>query len=172
MPGTPDGAGSDEEEMEDAPAVWHDSDDERLTISLANQARLRKLRVTESEDLISGKEYTKRLRRLYQQLHPVPDWANPDIVAKQRQKAISAGDDDSDADGVDEMDIDNAEEETMSMQPLARLLQGATDLTKIEGRAPSNGKRKLRQEVLGIQRLKDVGGNQPVSFAPSGNPGD
>lgn len=148
---------SDEEDEEGdaAPAVWHDSDDERLTISLASQQRLRKLRVTESEDVVSGKEYVRRLRRQFQRLHPVPDWADPE---KQR-KAAGDGDGDSGSD-VDGMDTDN-EEERMSTQPLAKLLQGATDLTRIEDDT-RGGKKKLRQEVLDIQRLKDVGGTQPV----------
>ena len=45
------------------PAAWEDSDDERLTVSLAGDARLRKLRVSAAEDLVDGREYTKRLRR-------------------------------------------------------------------------------------------------------------
>jgi U3 small nucleolar RNA-associated protein 18 len=49
------------------------------------------------------------------------------------------------------------------MQPLAKLLQNASDLTRIEDNAKSGSKRKLRQEVLDIQRLKDVGKTQPVS---------
>lgn len=61
--------------------------------------------------------------------------------------------------------MDTDEEEQMSTQPLAKLLQGATDLTRIEDKARGSGKRKLRPEVLDIQRLKDVGGNQPVCLA-------
>lgn len=45
------------------PAAWEDSDDERMMISLASEMRLRKLRVTEEEDLVNGKEYIWRLRR-------------------------------------------------------------------------------------------------------------
>lgn len=44
-------------------AAWEDSDDERIMVSLANNARLRKLRTYEGEDVVNGKEYTKRLRR-------------------------------------------------------------------------------------------------------------
>jgi U3 small nucleolar RNA-associated protein 18 len=44
-------------------AAWEDSDDERIMISLASATRLRKLRKTEEENLINGKEYIWRLRR-------------------------------------------------------------------------------------------------------------
>ncbi|KAI9846943.1 MAG: hypothetical protein M1838_001079 [Thelocarpon superellum] len=47
----------------DAIPAWEDSDDERLTVSLANNPRLRKLRINGREDLITGKEYIRRLRR-------------------------------------------------------------------------------------------------------------
>lgn len=147
---------SDDEDSESdgPPAVWHDSDDERLTISLTSQQRLRKLRLTESEDVITGKEYVRRLRRQFQRLHPVPEWADPN---KQRK----AGKGDSDLSDADDMDTDD-ENEQMSTQPLAKLLQGATDLTRIEDNTQAGGKKKLRQEVLDIHRLKDVGGDQPV----------
>lgn len=58
-----DGDSSDQEEG--PVAAWEDSDDERLTVSLASVAMLRKLRKTEAEDVVSGREYIKRLRRRY-----------------------------------------------------------------------------------------------------------
>ncbi|KAL4806471.1 WD40-repeat-containing domain protein [Aspergillus unguis] len=144
-------AESEDEDLDQLPAVWHDSDDERMTISLAGNNKLRKLRVNESEDIISGKEYIRRLRRQYLALHPTPDWANP--------TANKQDDDSDDSDrAVDEMDTDD--EETTSMQPLAKLLQGI-DFTKIETKGPSGGRPKLRKEVIGIQRLKDIGKDQP-----------
>lgn len=148
-PATPSDEEASEDEANGLPALWHDSDDDRLTISLASHQRLRKLRVAESEDVISGKEYIRRLRRQFVQLNPVPDWADPE---KNQQK------DDSDAD-----DMDTDDEERSSTQPLAKLLQGATDLVKLEDNTGPGGKRKMRQEVIGIARLKDVGKDQPVS---------
>lgn len=142
------------------PAVWEDSDDERLTVSLAGHQRLRKLRLTESEDLINGKEYVRRLRRQYLRLHPTPNWANPNFIGKERKRAGSM-DSDDDFSGVDEMDTDDDTE--LSAQPLAKLLRSAGDLIRENEDNTVGGTRKLRQEVIDIQRLKDVGGNQPVS---------
>ena len=45
--------------------VWEDSDEERMMVSLASNPRLRKLRLTESENLVNGKVYTERLRKQY-----------------------------------------------------------------------------------------------------------
>jgi U3 small nucleolar RNA-associated protein 18 len=45
--------------------AWKDSDDERVQVSIATSDRLRKLRVTEDEDMMNGKEYSRRLRRQY-----------------------------------------------------------------------------------------------------------
>ncbi|KAI9926640.1 hypothetical protein ASPWEDRAFT_46345 [Aspergillus wentii DTO 134E9] len=144
-----------EEESEDAPAVWQDSDDERLNISLASQQRLRKLRVTESEDVINGKEYVRRLRRQFQRLHPAPEWADPEL------SKMNANGDDSDSEGGEGMDTDDEEQST---QPLAKLLRNATDLTKLDDNTMPGGRRKLRQEVVDITRLKDVGKTQPSSI--------
>ncbi|RAL05075.1 WD40 repeat domain-containing protein [Aspergillus ibericus CBS 121593] len=147
-PATPsDEEGSDEEAG--MPALWHDSDDERISISLASHQRLRKLRVAESEDVISGKEYIRRLRRQFVQLNPMPAWADPE---KNQPK------NDSDAEAMDTDD-----EEASSTQPLAKLLQSATDLVKLEDKTAPGGRRKLRQEVVDIHRLKDVGKDQPSS---------
>jgi U3 small nucleolar RNA-associated protein 18 len=41
---------------------WQDSDDEIITVSLKSKNRLKKLRATEEEDIISGDQYEKRLR--------------------------------------------------------------------------------------------------------------
>ncbi|KAJ5605842.1 hypothetical protein N7510_008623 [Penicillium lagena] len=149
----------EEDQEETVPAVWHDSDDERLAVSLASQSRLRKLRVTESEDIVSGKEYVRRLRRQFERLHPMPEWANPELAARRRK----TDSDDSDVGSGVEMDTDD-EEEQLSTQPLAKLLRNASDLTRIEDNSHAGGKRKLRQEVIDIQRVKDVGKTQPSSI--------
>ncbi|KAL4885355.1 WD40-repeat-containing domain protein [Aspergillus karnatakaensis] len=160
-PATPAGHENEDDELDELPPVWHDSDDERITISLASDKKLRKLRIAESEDVISGKEYIRRLRRQYLQLHPTPDWANP-MANKQ------TNDYDDDSDRLEEMDTDG--EEGMSAQPLAKLLQNV-DFTKIQTTGPTGGRPKLRKEVIGIQRLKDIGKDQPsavtsLSFHP------
>ncbi|KJZ78407.1 hypothetical protein HIM_02445 [Hirsutella minnesotensis 3608] len=46
----------------DLPA-WEDSDDDRLAVSLAGATRLRKLRITEAEDVVSGTEYCRGRRQ-------------------------------------------------------------------------------------------------------------
>ncbi|PGH00815.1 U3 small nucleolar RNA-associated protein 18 [Blastomyces parvus] len=158
------GASDDQRESE-PPAAWEDSDDERITVSLAGNNRLRKLRLTEEDDVVTGSEYTRRLRKQFERLHPVPDWANPSNIAGGRsakRRKTGAQSDDESVLGSDHMDTD--EEEEMSLQPLARLLQNAGNLTKGENNVKSGGKRKLRQEVLDIQRMKDVGKGQPSTI--------
>lgn len=44
-------------------SAWADPDDERICVSVASDKRLRKLRVTESEDVVAGNDYENRLRR-------------------------------------------------------------------------------------------------------------
>ncbi|EHL02665.1 putative U3 small nucleolar RNA-associated protein 18 [Glarea lozoyensis 74030] len=81
-------ASSDEYDDGDAPA-WEDSDDDRLTISLAGNPRLRKLRKSEADDVVSGKEYTRRLRRQFERMNPVPEWAKEAArPAKRRRRYL------------------------------------------------------------------------------------
>ena len=143
-------------------AVWVDSDDERIVVSLASNPRLRKLRIAESEDLINGKEYTKRLRRQFERLYPVPDWVNASSVARgasKKRRRQSNRHDSSDDGSADDMSVDS---DDLTVQPLAALLQNTTDFL----RAPSSSltRRKLRPEIIDIQRTKDVGLAQPVSL--------
>lgn len=155
----------------DAPA-WEDSDDERMVVSLASVPRLRKLRKTEDEDLINGKEYARRLRRQFERLYPTPDWAVPAtrrLSRKRRKISEDAGSSaEEDASSDEDMDIDD---DDLSAQPLAKLLKDADSLTRRDTTGVDR-KRKLRAEVLDIQRTKDISGIQPsaitsLSFHPT-----
>ena len=144
------------------PPAWVDSDDERIVVSLASNPRLRKLRTSETEDLVNGKEYTKRLRRQFERLYLVPEWANPlaakKRVHRKRRKPLNSSDTSDVNVSADEMSIDS---DDLSTPPLAKLLQNSTSLTQPTPKA-SISRRKLRPEVIDIHRIKDVGTAQPV----------
>ncbi|EMC96077.1 hypothetical protein BAUCODRAFT_148911 [Baudoinia panamericana UAMH 10762] len=152
------------------PPAWEDSDDERMLVSLASAPRLRKLRRTEAEDVIDGKEYTKRLRRQFEVLHPRPEWAHYALQQPARKKRRISGPNDSEdvEEGAsdDEMDVD-----LPTVAPLSKLLQDAESLVRSSSGPGRGKKRKLRPEVLDIQRMKDIPGTQPsaitsLSFHP------
>ncbi|THZ21171.1 WD40 repeat-like protein [Aureobasidium pullulans] len=150
-----------EEEEEEEGAAWQDSDDERMVVSLASVPRLRKLRKTEAEDVISGKDYVRRLRKHYEMLNPVPDWA-VEAAQKGPRKKRRLSYDDLDAESEDDMDMDDDEEgdnDDISAEPLSKLLQGGGLVRRTETK-----KRKLRPEVLDIQRTKDIGSTQPSAI--------
>ncbi|TVY33150.1 putative U3 small nucleolar RNA-associated protein [Lachnellula occidentalis] len=150
IPGSDDG-------HEGGSAAWEDSDDERLAVSLAGNSRLRKLRVNEDEDVVSGREYTKRLRRQFERLNPVPEWALPSARPAKRRRRSSAASDSSIS--SNEMDVDDSD---LSALPLARLLQDAGSLTRTP--VSSTKRPKLRPEVLDIQRSRDIP-RQPSSIS-------
>ncbi|KAI4114558.1 MAG: hypothetical protein LQ345_004682 [Seirophora villosa] len=154
-----------ESSSDQSEVAWHDSDDGRVMVSLQKNPRLRKLRNYEGEDVVSGKEYTKRLRRQFERLYPVPAWASrtrdhrhqgsnrdriPNTSHVSSQDSSSEGEVSAEADGI-------------SVPPLSRLLQkpGAFDQAKQHVTA---GKRKLRPEVIDVQRAKDVGNAQPSAI--------
>ncbi|KAF4975901.1 hypothetical protein FZEAL_7374 [Fusarium zealandicum] len=125
--------------------VWEDSDDDRLAISLAGATRLRKLRITEAEDLVSGTEYSRRLRQQYLRLNPLPAWAREaDGRPTKRRRRSSAASDSSDAGSDSDSEI--------SAQPLEKFLR---DVKSLAG-AGTTKKRRLRPEVIDIQRTREI----------------
>lgn len=129
-----------------APA-WEDSDDDRLAISLAGHTRLRKLRETEAEDLVSGAEYARRLRQQFLRLNPAPTWAQQaDGRPSKRRRRSSAASKSSSNDSDSDSDDDT------SAQPLEKFLRDVNQLAGLGG--PQ--KRKLRPEVIDIQRTRDI----------------
>jgi U3 small nucleolar RNA-associated protein 18 len=145
-----------ETDDEDDKPAWDDSDDERLVVSLASVPQLRKLRDTAEDDMVNGKEYSRRLRRQYERLYPTPDWA-ADATGKANKKRRRTMDDDESGSASD-MDMD---EDDISSQPLAKLLKDA-DLLSRTSRGPLK-RRKLQAGTVDIQRLKDVMKSGPVS---------
>ena len=144
------------------PPAWQDSDDERMMVSLASVPRLRKLRRTETEDVVNGKEYSKRLRKQFTMLNPTPEWALHAVekpALKKRRLSENVGSEENASE--EEMDLDD---DLPSAAPLSKLLQDAQSLVRQSG-AGAGKKRKIRPEVIDIQRNKDIPGIQPSAIA-------
>lgn len=124
----------DDSDMSD---VWMDSDDEKLTVSLTSASKLKKLRLTESESLISGREYERRLRARFLKMNPAPSWT------------LSNGDEgsDSDVDGDD------------TVTPLDQLLAQKTSYISAVMR------KMLPTSDIDITRLQDVNRQHPSKSA-------
>lgn len=148
----------DESEDEEDQPAWEDSDDERLVVSLASVPQLRKLRETAEDDMVNGKEYSRRLRKQFERLYPAPEWAaHATGTAKKRRRTMD--DDESEDQSGSDMDVD---EQDLSTQPLARLLKDADIMSQNTARGPVK-RRKLQPGTIDIQRLKDVAKAGPVS---------
>ncbi|KAL9041172.1 MAG: hypothetical protein Q9180_001457 [Flavoplaca navasiana] len=163
-PSDADDAGDSADEPE---AVWHDSDDDRIVVSLQANPRLRKLRIYEDEDLVNGRQYTKRLRRQFELLNPVPLWVGQSRAKRKTDNDLdhhnnntAFPDSDPDTSSEGEMSVDS---DQLSAPPLAKLLQQPGALLSSETDTP-RGKRKLRPEVIDMQRTKDVGVAQPSAI--------
>ena len=149
--------------------LWIDSDDERLVVSLASNPRLRKLRLTETEDLVNGKEYINRLRQQYLRLHPTPAWAKQDAHSHSYRKKRRRRSDSSD--GLNASDSDSASDDShvsvssssRSTKPLASFLQNTSGLLRASSNPHDypNKKRRISPSTITVQRLKDVGSTQP-----------
>lgn len=136
--------------------MWYDSDDDRLTVSLASNTRLKKLRDTEADDLITGREYIQRLRRQYERLHPTPEWLN---YARKKRKMSNGT-----AHVEEDSDISMDDEDTLpTVKPLSELLRSVGQLTSADSGTPRK-RRKLRAEVIDVQRTKDIISKGPSSI--------
>lgn len=113
--------------------------------------RLRKLRRYEGEDVISGREYQRRLRQQFELLNPRPKWAQQAMEQRSRKRRHSP----SAAEGSDS-DVSDGD---LSTQPLANLLRNNTFLTR-PLKHTSNKRPKLRPEVIPIERMKDISPTQ------------
>lgn len=154
-----------ESSSDDSGAAWHDSDDERITVSLQTNPRLRKLRNYKDEDLLNGKEYTKRLRRQFERLHPVPDWVVQAQSKRSRRRksdpnVVSSQDSSQASSSGDEMSMDS---NALFAPPLSKLFQQANSLVRSD-QVGDKGRRRLRPEVIDMQRTKDVGAAQPSAI--------
>ncbi|KAK3842702.1 MAG: WD40-repeat-containing domain protein [Linnemannia gamsii] len=104
------GQADDEEEegaSEDEEPAWVDDDDKTLSISLKSANRLKKLRKQEAEDVVNGEDYEQRLRRQFEKVYPVPNWAQPEGSRKRRRGGPGAIDSDSDYSDEEEQQEDN-----------------------------------------------------------------
>lgn len=138
------------------PPAWHDSDDERLTVSLATATQLRKLRLSEDDDVITGTEYTRRLRQQFKRLNPLPNWAKASeerpVKRRRRSSAASGGS------GASELsESDEEDDGDLSALPLDSFLRDASSLKGASTRAKT-----LRPEVIDIQRSRDMADSHKV----------
>lgn len=145
------------------PPAWHDSDDDERQISLMAVPRLRKLRHFEGEDVISGSDYTARLRRQFEVLHPRPAWADWSKQEKNPKKRRRSELEDDEMSDDASQDSDDEEDEDLSVQPLANLLRSTAALTR-STQTTSTKRLKLRPEVIGIERMKDIQPTQPSAI--------
>ncbi|KAI1169557.1 WD40 repeat-like protein [Nemania sp. FL0916] len=132
--------------------AWEDSDDERLTISLANATQLRKLRTSEADDIINGAEYTFRLRQQYLRLNPQPEWARLAEEPPKKRRRRSSATSDSASEASDEASDGDDHLENPDALPLDKLLRDVNTMTG----STSTKKRRLRPEVIDIQRSRDI----------------
>ncbi|CAE6451349.1 unnamed protein product [Rhizoctonia solani] len=120
-------------------AAWVDPDDNQLDISIASDRRLRKLRDSAAEDTISGRDYETRLRRQFEKVNPVPEWAATRSKRMRRLSQSSASGSDSDEEIVGEpttgpMDITDAPIDALPPTELAiTRLRDANQASRTDG---------------------------------------
>ncbi|CDR40192.1 CYFA0S04e05578g1_1 [Cyberlindnera fabianii] len=147
-----------EDESEESDA-WNDSEDEHMSISLLQTDRLKKLRKTEQDDTISGRQYISRLRSQFEKIYPRPQWAD----AETSDSEDNSSDEDNDIESEDEGTTESGD-----IRALAKILKSATSFrnTKVSKLLPPT--------KLDITRVKDANEKhsskaaiQTLSFHPT-----
>ncbi|KAJ3057671.1 U3 snoRNP protein, partial [Quaeritorhiza haematococci] len=72
------------EELKGPKPAWEDEDTVSMKINIAGVKRLRKLRTHEGEEVVSGAEYERRLKKQFEKIYPLPQWAA--LASTQRTK--------------------------------------------------------------------------------------
>ncbi|KAG0317872.1 U3 snoRNP protein [Podila horticola] len=122
--------------------AWVDDDDKTLVVSLKSANRLKKLRKAEEEDTVSGVDYEQRLRRQFEKVYPVPNWAQPEGSRKRRRGGVFGNDSDSEYSDEEEQQDDNS---TLSL-----LMSSKGFLEK------SSKLRILSSESISVTRVKNA----------------
>ncbi|CDK27040.1 unnamed protein product [Kuraishia capsulata CBS 1993] len=145
---------SDEEDSESN--AWSDSDDEKMDLSIAKSDKLRKLRKTESEQVIRGKAYIHRLRSQFEKIYPRPSWADDPDRSEEEEE------DDGEVDEDDETDV------SASSNSLAKFLKKNFQNLK------SKSFKMLPADKLDISKANDANSKHPsksgiqtMSFHPT-----
>ncbi|KAH8926756.1 WD40 repeat-like protein [Atractiella rhizophila] len=95
--------------------LWSDPTDSTITVSLTSHALLRKLRQSETDDVVSGTEYEKRLRKQFEKNNPKPSWVDD---ARKRKRGEAESDDE---DEVWEELMDGREKKRKGALPEGRI---------------------------------------------------
>ncbi|KAL9971505.1 hypothetical protein ACROYT_G017676 [Oculina patagonica] len=124
--------------------AWEDEADEEERIQISSESRLKKLRDTQDETVVTGKKFTQKLQRQFEKIYGDASWA--DLDKKTRKDSSS--------------DNDDEEEEDSVLQRAGRLLTGKADY--------------LPSGILDITRVKDANIDKPsnatiqcIEFHPS-----
>lgn len=138
--------------------AWHDSEEEKLQVSVMSASRLRKLRKDESEDKLGGTQYIARLRAQFERIYPRPEWAD-------EYETQEMSDSDSEYDAVGEKATENV---AVSSNPLLEYLRSNQTYQL------SDKHRLLMPDRIDIARLTDANIKKPshsvvqtVSFHPT-----
>ncbi|GAA6060238.1 hypothetical protein JCM10212_003478 [Sporobolomyces blumeae] len=147
-------------------AAWYDPADEELEISLQGQNRLRKLRDSAAEDVVSGLEYESRLRRQFEKLHPTPEWAieaRRKILRRRVAQAARGGNaalvvdsDASDAETDSGDDDASADEKDEADDLFRKATIGGRGSRKVKGG-------RIEPGEIDIDRVRDANQHDPKS---------
>lgn len=147
----------EEDEDQDPDNAWEDSDDEKVSISLLTSDKLKKLRKTPQDSVISGKSYIIRLRSQFEKIYPRPQWIEDIENNSDDEKDLS-----------DEDKVDDEEGQVGSTTALLNILSSTEKFIN------TKQLKLIAANKISITRLKDANykrigksGIQTIDFHPN-----
>lgn len=170
-------------------AAWHDADDDNLRVDIATSSRLRKLRKSEKEQVISGTEYTQRLRDQFSKIGGGSGAAWATLPSDQPLSSSTTTESDDENDdtnllserkkgdsSVSKPADSDVSEAIAAVEKLTRSNQslGGRD-TLASGGGLNSSNSKLAPGMIRVTRMKDANAAEPakaviesVEFHPNG----
>jgi U3 small nucleolar RNA-associated protein 18 len=158
---------------EQAAAVWHDPDDDNLTVDVSGKsgqpgaARLRKLRTSEAQQTMTGAEYERALRARHALLAGARGsrWATQALAAAEAAREEEEEREEVGAAWSDDDEDDDGEEQAEGARSVADLLRrgdGAARRSSQRGRTPTTPpSAPLPSGNLQVARLRDANASSP-----------
>lgn len=155
--------------------VWFDEDDEDATIDLAKVKRRRKLRKSVGEEIVSGSEYSKRIRDFYATktsagASRATAWAQLPCERKGEKGDDDQNDSDEEDNGEDEPDA--SDKVKSLLRSTAKLLSSGKTSAEIKNHQE---RPPLQSSVLVVKQMRNANEEDPsksearcVEFHPSG----
>lgn len=139
----------DDDESDEEDAAWYDSDDENMNVNLLQSSKIRKLRDTHEETIISSKAFISRLRSQFEKIYPKPLWTE-ELVSNESD--IGDSDESENEPATEDENEDAIDTSNYNSNAVIKLIESNFSVK----RQRDKSSKLLTSKNINIARLRDV----------------